>query len=143
MDTLLFSIFYHDIIYNPLRSDNEYKSAAVFKKRISQTSFQHINKCIEQIELTKEHKITKDNDINILLDLDLSILGKSKIKYREYHKNIRKEYAMFSDEEYNCGRKEVLTRILGLPTIYKTDYFIAKYEEKARDNLTHELNSFS
>ena len=28
-DTMLFSIFYHDIVYNVLRTDNEEKSAAI------------------------------------------------------------------------------------------------------------------
>lgn len=140
-DALLFSIYYHDIIYSTSNSNNEHRSAMLFEKRIEQTDFQYIDKCKEQIELTKEHKRSEDNDTNILLDLDLTILGKSRIEYLVYCQNIRKEYNMFSDLEYRTGRKKVLVRILDLSSIYKTDHFSTKYEENARINLTYELNS--
>ncbi len=140
-DSLLFSIYYHDIIYNTSNSDNEYKSAMLFKKRIARTDFQYIEKCMKQIEQTSEHKLSEDNDINILLDLDLSILGKNRLDYQEYCQNIRKEYNMYSDLEYRNGRKKVLIRLLDLSSIYKTDYFSSKYEKNARINLALELKS--
>jgi len=37
-DTILFSLYYHDIIYNSLKSDNEEKSAQVAASR-NETSF--------------------------------------------------------------------------------------------------------
>ena len=30
LDSIEFSIFYHDLVYNPLTSDNEYRSALLF-----------------------------------------------------------------------------------------------------------------
>lgn len=142
-DALLFSIYYHDIIYSTNNSDNELKSALLFKKRIERTSFKQIEKCAKQIQLTKEHKLSKDNDVNILLDLDLSILGKNKTEYNEYSQNIRNEYKTYSDFEYRNGRKKVLNELLNLPSIYKTDYFITKFEVNARNNITYELNSLN
>jgi len=139
-DTLLFSIYYHDIIYNTSNSDNEFKSAMLFKNRIERTSFKQVEKCVQQIELTKEHKLAKDNDINILLDIDFSILGKSKTEYNEYSQNIRKEYQAYSDFEFKIGRKKVLNEFLNSPSIYKTDYFKTKYETNARNNISLELN---
>ena len=44
LDSLLFSIYYHDIIYEPTQSDNELQSALTFEKRISNTSFINLNK---------------------------------------------------------------------------------------------------
>jgi predicted metal-dependent HD superfamily phosphohydrolase len=142
-DALLFSIYYHDIIYNTTKSDNEFKSAMLFQKRIERTSFKQIEKCVKQIELTKEHKLSIDSDANILLDLDLSILGKSKKEYLEYSESIRGEYKMYSDYEYRNGRKKVLIKLLNIPTIYKTDYFKKKYEVIARNNLNLELKSLN
>ncbi|MBB1192845.1 hypothetical protein DNC80_04085, partial [Flavobacterium sp. SOK18b] len=35
-DTVLFTLFYHDVIYNALNSDNEEKSAQLAEKRLKQ-----------------------------------------------------------------------------------------------------------
>ncbi|WP_396596433.1 hypothetical protein [Dokdonia sp. R86516] len=140
INALLFSIYYHDIVYKANQSDNEHKSALVFKERISATSFNHIEECVVQIEATKEHQLSSDNDINILLDLDLSILGKSENEYSKYSQNIRKEYKIYPDFMYRKGRKKVLNHMLELDSIFKTSFFKDKYEIQAISNLRSELD---
>ena len=139
LDSLLFSIYYHDIIYEPTQSDNELQSALTFEKRISNTSFINLNKCKIQIEATKDHDFSNDHDTNILLDLDLIILGQSHKEYLKYTRNIRKEYKIYPDFIYSKGRKKVLSKILEKDSIYKTDFFKKRYEYQARKNLTSEL----
>ena len=139
LDTLLFSIFYHDIIYKSTRKDNEYQSALLFKKRISETSFLNIEKSFEQIIATKAHQYSDYSDTNILLDLDLSILGQPEEIYNQYCQNIRKEYSIYPDLLYFPGRKKVLRHFLELDSIFKTSFFIEKYEESARANIEMEL----
>jgi predicted metal-dependent HD superfamily phosphohydrolase len=143
LDCILFSIYYHDIIYKPTKSDNEHQSALTFENRIAKTSFDKLSECKAQIEATKEHKLSDDNDTNILLDLDLSVLGKSTEEYKKYSENIRKEYRIYPDFMYRKGRKKVLKSILELDFIYKTDYFKQLYENQAKKNLTLELNQLS
>lgn len=96
-----------------------------------------------QIEATKEHKLSNDNDTNLLLDIDLSILGKSTAEYRKYCDNIRKEYLMYPDFMYNKGRKKVLKSLLELDSIYKTDFFKQKYENQAKENLRQEISQLN
>lgn len=143
LDTLLFSIYYHDIIYEATQNDNEYQSALLFEKRISETSFKNIDKCVAQIEATKEHRLSSDNDTNILLDLDLIILGQQPKKYKVYCENIRKEYQTYPDLMYREGRKKVLKSILELDSIYKTDYFKREYENQAKENIKLELKQLN
>lgn len=138
-DSVKFAIFYHDIVYNPLKSDNEYQSAMVFKNRISKTSFGPIDYCMAQIQATKEHKRADDSDTNFLLDFDLSILGSASDRYKQYCQNIRKEYNMIPENKYFEGRRKVLQHFLNLDTIFKTEFFRNEYEQKARENLEHEL----
>ncbi|WP_124981472.1 HD domain-containing protein [Nonlabens xiamenensis] len=139
LDAIEFSIFYHDLIYNPRKSDSEYQSALVFKKRLSNTSFTPIDYCVEQIVATKEHKLSDDSDTNLLLDMDLSILGSEPDRYQGYAKKIRKEYAIYPGWMYRKGRKKVLQHFLSLDSIFKTEFFRNEYEEKARENLENEL----
>ncbi|OBX21774.1 hypothetical protein BAA08_11430 [Bizionia sp. APA-3] len=141
LDTLLFAIYYHDIIYKATKSDNEHQSALKFQKRISNTTFTNIKECIAQIEATKTHKLATDSDTNILLDIDLSILGKSPETYCAYSNNIRKEYQIYPDLMYNKGRKKVLKNMLDADSIYKTDFFKQAFENQARTNLKRELES--
>ena len=141
MDSLLFSIYYHDIVYQATRSDNEYQSALLFKKQISQTNFKNIEYCFLQIEATKTHEQSKDHDTNILLDIDLSILGQSQNIYKKYCQQIRQEYRIYPNLLYRRGRKKVLAKMLENTSIYKTATFIEKYEKQARENIALELNT--
>jgi predicted metal-dependent HD superfamily phosphohydrolase len=143
LDCLLFAIYYHDIIYKPSKSNNEHQSALTFENRITKTSFDKLNKCMSQIEATKEHKISNDYDTNILLDLDLSVLGKNPQEYKKYCESIRKEYQIYPDFMYRKGRKKVLKSILELNFIYKTEYFKQLYENQAKENLKLELKQLS
>ncbi len=139
LDTILFAIYYHDLVYKTTKTDNEYQSAQVFEKRISKTSFHNLRECKAQIESTKHHKHSADDDTNILLDLDLSILGKSPKEYQKYSENIRKEYRIYPDFLYRRGRTKVIKSMLESDSIFKINYFINKYENQARANLRSEL----
>lgn len=143
LDTLLFSIYYHDIIYKPSKNDNELKSALLFEKRISKTSFGNLNKCKLQIELTKDHKLSEDYDTNVLMDLDLSILGKSPEEYQKYSTAIRKEYKIYPELVYRSGRKKFLKNMLEKNSIYKTDTFKRLYESQAKLNIQLEVNQLN
>lgn len=139
---VLFSIFYHDIIYNTLRSNNEEKSAELAEKRMTQISMAkgEIALCIQHILATKSHIVSSDNDTNYFTDADLSILGQSWSRYDRYANNIRKEYAIYPDVLYNSGRKKVLQHFIKMNRIYKTPFFYEKYEAQAKVNLQKELD---
>lgn len=138
-DSLLFSIFYHDAIYKVTRKDNEHQSALLLKKHLEPTVFKRIDVCMAQIEATKDHLLSTDPDTNILLDLDLVILGQPWEVYESYTQNIRKEYKIYPDFMYRKGRAKTMEHILAAQNIYKSAHFRAKYEEQARNNIEIEL----
>lgn len=142
-DTIIFSSFYHDIIYNIHSSKNEENSAELAGKRLKEISYpdELIKKSINQILATKEHKTTTDSDTDLFTDADLAILGQDQNIYKEYCSLIRKEYAIFPDFIYNKGRIKVLNHFLEMERIYKSAYFYQTLEEKARQNITMELES--
>jgi len=140
-DTLLFTLFYHDIIYNALRKDNEEKSAEIAEAHLSALGYppERISRCKAQIIATKSHVESSEQDTNLFLDADLSILGQEFSIYKTYTQQIRKEYAMYPDLLYRPGRKKVLQHFLGMDSIFKTRYFQEKYEASAKKNLQAEL----
>jgi predicted metal-dependent HD superfamily phosphohydrolase len=139
--TVLFTLYYHDIIYNPLRSDNEEKSADFAERRMKQISVsdKEIKLCKEQILATKSHLESTDHDTNHFLDADLSILGQPWEMYSQYCKNVRKEYTIYPDLVYNPGRKKVINHFLAMNRIFKTPFFYDKFELQARQNLQKEI----
>lgn len=140
-ESILFSMFYHDIIYNALKSDNEEKSAELAQKRMMQISVPDhiINTCKTQIIATKKHLAYPESDTNYFTDADLSILGQSLENYNSYSQNVRKEYSVYPDLIYNPGRKKVLEHFIKMERIFKTDYFYHKFESQAKLNLQFEL----
>jgi predicted metal-dependent HD superfamily phosphohydrolase len=140
-EAILFSLYYHDIIYNALRSDNEEKSAALAEKRMQQVSvpLSITLLCKDYILATKTHITSGDSDCNYFTDADLSILGQPWEVYEQYFKNVRKEYSVYPDLVYRPGRKKVLQHFLSMERIYKTDYFFEKFESSAKSNLGREL----
>ena len=141
-ESILFTLFYHDIIYTALKSDNEENSALLAEKRIQQLSVSNdiIERCKNQILATKSHSKSTDSDTNYFTDADLSVLGQPWEIYSLYYKNVRKEYAIYPDFIYNTGRKKVIQHFLSMNSIYKTDYFYNQFEKVAKENLMKELS---
>ena len=144
-DTVLFSVFYHDITYNPLRRDNEERSAAIAENRLSTIDVpaEKIAGCQVQIMATKSHVWTGDKDTDYFTDADLAILGQEWAIYESYKAAIRKEYSLYPDLIYKPGRKAVVEQFLQQEKIFKTDPFFNRYEKQARVNLQKEMEEFS
>ena len=139
--TILFSLFYHDIIYSATKSNNEEKSAELAEKRMIELSISNkkIELCKAQILATKSHIKSIDSDTNYFTDADLSILGYKAESYSNFCKNVRKEYSIYPNIIYKRGRKKVLNHFLSMERIFKTDFFFSKYESQAKRNLKMEL----
>jgi predicted metal-dependent HD superfamily phosphohydrolase len=142
-DALLFSLFFHDLVYNPLRRDNEERSNIIAEDRMAILDVPPalIHACMALIMATKAHKWSEDGDTNIFTDADLSILGQPAAVYDAYTAGIRKEYILYSDILYKPGRKAVVQHFLSMDRIFKTDHFYSKYEHQAKENLQRELLS--
>ncbi|CAA0256146.1 hypothetical protein V3A08_11885 [Tenacibaculum maritimum] len=136
------SIFYHDIIYNVWKKNNEEKSALLAINKLAKTNLTPTDLILiqQQILATKIH-FAEDNDTKWLIDFDLGILGKPYKTYQNYTQLIRKEYKLIPETIYKKGRKKVLTHFIQKPFIYATDSFRNLYEKQAKSNLINELNS--
>jgi predicted metal-dependent HD superfamily phosphohydrolase len=148
--SVFLAIIYHDIIYNVKRNDNEEKSAEYFRKKIApllNLPKHKIEKVCLYIMATK-HNLTAENlkrvdcDVKLFLDFDLETLGYcNEENYKIYSDNIRKEYKIYSNEQYCVGRKMFLKKFLAKKDIYLTKEFKI-LEKNARKNLQNEINSY-
>jgi predicted metal-dependent HD superfamily phosphohydrolase len=142
-DAALFALYYHDIIYDPAKGDNEEKSAALGKERLQQLQVpeEKASACLQHILATKDHELSENNDTNLFTDLDLAVLGAEEGIYDAYSKAVRREYSMYPDFLYKPGRKKVLKHLLAMKGMFKTPVFAKKLEKQARENMEREINA--
>lgn len=143
-DALLFSLFYHDVVYDASKKNNEEKSADFAVKRLVEINYpqEKISLCHEQIMATKQHSLSANADTNLLTDADLSILGAPWASYEAYSSNVRREYSIYPDFLYKPGRRKALVHFLEMETIFKTEYFKTRFEAAARENIRLEISKF-
>jgi predicted metal-dependent HD superfamily phosphohydrolase len=140
-DAVVLAVAYHDIIYNPLRSNNEERSAAIAVERLTAAGVDAdtVARTHRHILASKAHMMSADQDTNYFTDADLSVLGARLEVYKQYADHVRKEYRYFPDLVYIPGRKKVLRHFLDMPRIFKTEHFYLNFETQAHQNLLWEL----
>ncbi len=138
------AVFYHDIIYNPKRKDNELKSAEVAVEVMKNVGFkkQEQELVFGLIMATKDHKATANTaDFYYLLDADIAILGSELASYQQYSQAIRQEYKHVPGFLYRIGRKKALKHLAQKTPFFYTHVFRAQFEEQAKKNITWELST--
>ncbi|MGJ5178890.1 HD domain-containing protein [Bradyrhizobium oligotrophicum] len=136
-EILTLAIWWHDVVYDPTRSDNEEQSAVLAERHVAPELSCEVGRLIR---LTRTHDVAPDDRRGALLvSIDLAILGADDASYDAYADAIRREYAHVPDEAYRAGRAAVLERFAERPVIYPDGAFAAVLDRTARANLAREL----
>jgi predicted metal-dependent HD superfamily phosphohydrolase len=132
-----FALWFHDAVYNPHRSDNEEKSAelacALMQRHLGAS--ERIARVHAHIMATRHEAPATTPDSQLVVDIDLSILGASEEAYARFEENVRKEYRWVPSIIFRRKRAEILLSFLDRPNIYSTQPFRSRYEAQARRNL--------
>lgn len=131
------AIWWHDVVYDPARSDNEELSARLAEQHVGAETREEVGRLIR---LTRTHQVEPLDKLGaILISIDLSILAADPARYDAYAAAIRKEFAHVPDAAYRTGRSDVLRRFAARPVIFPDAAFARAYDQKARDNLAREV----
>lgn len=135
----------HDAVMDFQRSDNEEKSAKYARNLLARMNAprEFIDKVVELILATKHDAIPRSGDSKLVVDIDLSILGKNRWLFNRYDRQLRKEYAFVPEEIFKTKRAEILQKFLDRPSIFSTTHFRKKYETGARQNLKQPIKNLS
>ena len=138
-DAVELAIWFHDAIYNPRESQNEAKSAQYFTDRFGSHIDDALGADVERLILATDPTRARSGqgDEDLIIDIDLSILGSSPKDYDIYRLSVRSEYSFVSDTDFSAGRSLILEGFLS-QKIYATEFF-SPLESKARSNLKREL----
>ena len=131
------ALWFHDAVYDPKAADNEERSAALAKRCLVENagSVALVEKVVDLIMVTKHHGTNLDADAGLMMDIDLSILGRDEKRFLEYESQIREEYAWVPEKIFFPKRAEILEGFISRGQIYTTELFRGKYEDQARKNL--------
>jgi len=135
------AIWWHDVVYDATRADNEELSARLAEQHVREDLRQEVGRLIR---LTKTHDVQPDDRLGaILISIDLSILGAEPARYDAYAAAIRQEFIHVPERDYRVGRTKVLGRFAARPVIFPDTAFAARYDRQARENLARELASLN
>jgi len=140
-DEVALALWYHDAIYRPRRSDNEMRSTDWLARDARQVGVAaaSIDRLRTLVLATRHDAHPVEPDAQILVDIDLSILGAPAARFDEYEQQVRREYRWAPLPLYRKGRAKVLEAFLARPRIYSTDAYADRLEGVARANLARSL----
>ena len=147
-DRVRVAAWLHDAVYDPraLGDANE-RDSAEFAEGLLTTLGAPVEAAAEVarlVGLTAGHATGADDpDGELLCDADLAVLAGDEQQYAAYAAAIRREYAHVPDADFRAGRSRVLTALLELPSIYRLASLRDAWEERARSNLTRELDALA
>lgn len=141
---LRWALLWHDAVYQSGARDNEVRSAALAKRELAACGVDpdDVAEVVRLILLTESHRVPGDDPIgDLMVSIDLSILGSDPRRYADYVDSIRAEYAHVPDELWRAGRGAVLRRMLDSDALYADAGYRTELEATARRNMEAELRT--
>ncbi|MGY1705570.1 metal-dependent phosphohydrolase [Geodermatophilus sp. SYSU D00697] len=141
-DAVRLAAWYHDVVYDPRRADNEQVSAQRARAGLrGLVPEERVEEVVRLVLLTAGHD-PAPGDANgaVLCDADLAVLAGPPAAYAAYASAVREEYAHLSDAEFTSGRTAVLEHLLALPQLYRLPAVAPEWTPRARANMAAELS---
>ena len=137
------ALWFHDAVYETTSSKNERRSADWAVRFLSEAGAGKaaVERVFAQILATMHGEEPDDPDSRLVVDIDLSILGREPERYERFEQDVRKEYGWVPALLYRRKRRQILESFLERDHIYLTAEFRSRYEDRARHNLAEAVES--
>jgi predicted metal-dependent HD superfamily phosphohydrolase len=131
------ALWFHDAIYEVKRSDNEACSAEWARSAALQAGVapEVAARLHALVMVTRHTGVPAGHDEQLLVDIDLVILGAEPARFADYDRQIREEYGHVPGGLFKRKRRAILRSFLDRPRIFSTAHFHQALEEAARANL--------
>jgi predicted metal-dependent HD superfamily phosphohydrolase len=143
------ALWFHDAVYDPRREDNEDRSArwavtALKDLGVPEDKRRRVAKLIRATRHTVPSARARPGRIDgldLMLDIDLAILGADRARFEEYERQVRLEYAHVGDEAFARARADFVEALLGVCPLYRTAVARSELEARARENLSRSMRA--
>lgn len=131
------ALWFHDAVLDPLRSDNELRSAEWAQRSIREAGVDAATgeRIAALILATRHDAVPATDDARWVADVDLAILGADATRFPEYERQVRAEYSGVPGILFRRRRRAILEGLLTRDPLFETPYFHERYETRARANL--------
>jgi predicted metal-dependent HD superfamily phosphohydrolase len=134
------ALWYHDVVYQPLASDCEERSARALLDDAATLAIPDASaKLAADLVRATAHARARDASsspaADLVVDIDLSILGRDFLRFMDYEYAVEEEYSSVPTVVFRSGRRTFLTALLDRPYIFRTEHFRGRYEQRARRQI--------
>jgi len=129
---LVLGAWFHDAVYDPRGTDNELKSAELAKRELAKLGVPvAVQNRVADLVMATAHgsaaSAADDYLAELLVDIDLAIMGASDERFAEYEAQVRDEYGWVDAAAYAVGRDKVMRHFGSMlfsepSTLYRTSY---------------------
>jgi len=139
------ALWFHDAIYEPMSKSNEERSAAWAVEFLSCAGVapESVERIRCHVLATRHAETPAEPDSQLVVDIDLAILGAARARYEEFERQVRREYKGVPAPLYRRGRAAILQSFLDRATIYSHAPLRERFEPTARDNLEWALRELT
>ncbi len=136
-DALELAIWFHDIILEPGRHDNEARSADYYLELTDGIQPDDTRQLVHRLIMTTLHNggSIDDADGIYMVDIDLSSFGLPWDEFMRDSRAIRAENPQLSDSQYFINQTGFQRSLLARPRFFLSDFFYQRLEQQARANL--------
>lgn len=144
-DEIALALWFHDAVYEIGGSSNEAQSAQWARAALQAAGAPPavVQRVSDLVMVTCHAVAPRTRDEEVLLDVDLSILGARPAVFDAYEAQIRAEYAQVPPELFRPRRRRILGEFLARERIYHTDAFHERLEAQARANLARSIRQLA
>ncbi|PTT91814.1 N-methyl-D-aspartate receptor NMDAR2C subunit [Pelomonas sp. HMWF004] len=131
------ALWFHDAVYDVHRHDNEAVSADWARTALlAAGDAPDAAERVAALVLATRHSVAPTTpDEQLLVDIDLAILGAAPARFAEYEAQIRVEYGFVPPAVFQEKRGAILAGFLARPVLYGTPALRERFEAVARANL--------
>lgn len=139
------ALWFHDAVYNPSSSNNEEMSAGWAAEFLAHhgADEERIERVRQLILATRHAAEPPAGDAQLVVDIDLAILGSEREAYSRFEAQVRQEYHWVPAFIFKHKRREILRSFLDRPRIYATAAAYERFEVAARRNLASAIKDLN
>jgi predicted metal-dependent HD superfamily phosphohydrolase len=137
------ALWFHDAVYDPHAADNEQRSAQWAERFLVGQGLDSLRtlRIRDHVLATRHTAPAAAPDSQLVVDVDLAILGSDADSYAQFEINVRKEYDWVPEPVFRSKRAQILQSFLDRSFIYHTAFFRERHEAAARANLAAAIDT--
>lgn len=140
------ALWYHDVVYEPMRHDSEERSAQALLADAADLGIPlEVALTVADLIRATAHadgsEAPSSSERDLVVDIDLSILGRDALRFMEFEYGVEEEYAHVSTLTFRRARGRFLAGLLARPRLFRTEGFRKRYEQRARAQIADLLAS--